>query len=239
MIALGMGLLSVDHKCIMRVYHVYICMYIIASSPKRLPFPRQTMENIQVGIWPFWRGKPVFLPFAFVGGYSCHLALNELLLGVRIIILWVRFDVFFSNMVGLGWGTKSVPQIIWHFTEKCQVILGIHDMDHQCMTSWTSWRRETTILRFSIGTYIHLRPLFIFPVRAFPVLLVAMLDERKKVGPRDFQPNTTWRPRNSKCFHKYQGTGRWHLPRLGLGGHRTLSGMLDGRWFVVGGSWCC
>ena len=44
---------------------------------------------------------------------------------------------------------------------------------------------------FSIGKYIHLRPLFIFPVRTFPVLLVAMLDERKKVGPRDFQPNTT------------------------------------------------
>lgn len=109
MMALGMGLLwmmsSVDHQCIMSVlcivYYIFVwfCMYIIASSPKRLPFPIPTMENIQVGIWPFWRGKPVFLPFAFLGGYSCHLAFNELLLGVRIIILWVRFDVFFQH----GW----------------------------------------------------------------------------------------------------------------------------------------
>lgn len=123
---------SVYHECIM---YIIICVYVIASSPKRLPFPRQTRENIQVKIWPFWRGNPVFLTFAFLGGYSCHLAFNELLLG---------FDVFFPTW--LGWDeAQRVPQIIWRFTEKCQVILGIHDMDHQCMTSWTSWRRETQI----------------------------------------------------------------------------------------------
>lgn len=145
MIALGMGLLSVDHQCIMSVSCIYLYVYNCLISEKA-SFPK-TNHGTRGSLAVLER-KARVSPIWFSGRVLLSPCLERTTPGCVDHHSVSSFWYFFSNMVGLGWSTKSVPQIIWHFTEKCQVILGIHDMDHQWMTSWTSWRRETKILRF-------------------------------------------------------------------------------------------